>query len=182
MSARSQFFYKVWHVLAWVIFLGLCIEAGGIVFNTAFTLFINPLGASNFWEGLDLSALYKFSEGRYVTVTVLMCIVSCLKAIMFYQIVSLFHRKKLDLKHPFSEAMKGCIELIAYVALGVAFFGFWGEAVVRKIMEEGVSMPYVGELKFGGADVWLFMGVVLLIFSSIFKRGIELQKENDLTV
>jgi hypothetical protein len=37
-------------------------------------------------------------------------------------------------------------------------------------------------IKFEGADVWLFMAIILLIFGMIFKRGIELQSENDLTV
>jgi hypothetical protein len=43
-------------------------------------------------------------------------------------------------------------------------------------------MPSIQNLKFDGADVWLFMGVTLLIVAKIFKRGIELQTENDLTV
>jgi hypothetical protein len=37
-------------------------------------------------------------------------------------------------------------------------------------------------LHLGGADVWLFMGVILYIIAQIFKRGIEIQAENELTV
>jgi uncharacterized membrane protein len=40
----------------------------------------------------------------------------------------------------------------------------------------------VNLLKIGGADVWLLMGFVILVFAIIFKKGIELQSENDLTV
>jgi hypothetical protein len=37
-------------------------------------------------------------------------------------------------------------------------------------------------VKFDGGDVWLLMANILLIFGMIFKKGIELQSENDLTV
>ena len=43
-------------------------------------------------------------------------------------------------------------------------------------------MPEVQYLRLGGADVWLFMGVILFVLAQMFKRGIEIQSENDLTV
>lgn len=43
-------------------------------------------------------------------------------------------------------------------------------------------MPDVQYLGLGGADVWLFMGVSLFVIAQIFKRGIEIQSENELTV
>ena len=45
------------------------------------------------------------------------------------------------------------------------------------------TLTYTAEnIKFEGADVWLFMAIILLIFGMIFKKGIELQSENELTV
>lgn len=41
-------------------------------------------------------------------------------------------------------------------------------------------MPDLHYLRLGGADVWLFMGITLLVIAQIFKKGIEIQ--NDLTV
>jgi len=43
-------------------------------------------------------------------------------------------------------------------------------------------MPDTQHLHLGGADVWLFMGVILFVIAQIFKRGIEIQRENELTV
>ena len=43
-------------------------------------------------------------------------------------------------------------------------------------------MPDTQLLHLGGADVWLFMAVILFIIAQIFKRGIEIQTENELTV
>ena len=41
---------KVLQVISWIIFIGLCIEAGGTTVNTVITLFINPRGVKKFWE------------------------------------------------------------------------------------------------------------------------------------
>lgn len=49
-------------------------------------------------------------------------------------------------------------------------------------MQQEVKMPDVQTLNIGGADVWLFMGITLFIIAQIFKRGIEIQSENELTV
>jgi len=38
------------------------------------------------------------------------------------------------------------------------------------------------QLHIAGADVWLFMGVILLVVARIMKKGIDMQLENDLTV
>jgi hypothetical protein len=43
-------------------------------------------------------------------------------------------------------------------------------------------MPELQHLRIGGADVWLFMGVVLYVVAQMFRRGIEIQSENELTV
>jgi len=49
-------------------------------------------------------------------------------------------------------------------------------------LEKGISMPDDNSMGFGGADVWMFMGIILLVIAQIFKRGIEIQLENDLTI
>ena len=85
---------KVLQILSWIIFIGLCIEAGGIAVNTFITLFINPPGVENFWEGSEyLSSLYSFDRGHFIVITLTMIIVAVLKAIMFYLIVKLFTPK-----------------------------------------------------------------------------------------
>jgi hypothetical protein len=52
----------------------------------------------------------------------------------------------------------------------------------RWLAQQGVKMPDIEHLRLGGADVWLFMGVTLFVIGHIFKRGIEIQSENELTV
>ena len=70
----------------------------------------------------------------------------------------------------------------AWLALGIGLFSFWGAKNTESFVAEGVNMPDIQHLNLGGADVWLFMGVALLVIGRVFKKGIEIQNENDLTV
>ncbi len=71
---------------------------------------------------------------------------------------------------------------MAYFALAIGLFSYWGTRYNDYFLQNGVTMPELQHLKFAGADVWIFMGIVLLVISQIVKRGVELQTENDLTI
>jgi hypothetical protein len=181
MSTKTDYAFKTLNVVSWIIFIGICIEAGGFIFNTVYTLFINPVDAGKFWE-VDLSELYNYNENYYVIVASVMIIASVLRALMFYFIVEIFHDKKFNLSQPFNESVRRFILNIAYLALGIGFFSFWGAKYAESFVAQGVNMPDIQYLKLGGADVWLFMGLALLVIARVFKKGIEIQNENDLTV
>lgn len=173
---------KVLQVLSWIIFLALCIEAGGILFSAFFALVINPVASQNSWLGVDLSSLYEFDKGYFIAENVLISIVAVMQAILFYLIVKLFYNKKLNLTHPFNNELKRLISNVGYLALGIGLFSLWGAKFTKWLVEKGIRLSDIQSLRLGGADVWFFMGVILLVIAQIFKRGIEIQLENDLTV
>jgi hypothetical protein len=173
---------KVLYILSWVIFLGLCIEAGGFLFNSVFAMYINPQAAHNFWNGIDFSSLYTFDKGHFFVLTLIMFMVATLKALMFYLIVKILHDKKLNLLQPFNKEVGRFIFNMSYLVLVIGVFSHWGAKHSNWYVKQGVTMPTVETLHFSGADVWFFMGVVLFVIAQIFKRGIEIQNENDLTI
>src|SRR5690606_19349321 len=91
---------KVLLLLSWIIFIGLCIEAGAIIVSTFITLFINPEAVNNFWEGADVLAIYQFNTNHFAVIAIVMIIIAVLKAIMFYIILKLLLDKKLDFTKP----------------------------------------------------------------------------------
>ncbi|MBN8686176.1 MAG: DUF2975 domain-containing protein [Chitinophagales bacterium] len=182
METKKDYLLIVLHILSWIIFVGLCIEAGGFLFNTLYTLFYNSAGAANFWMKSDLSAVFNFSQSHFITLTAVMVIASVLKAILFYVIVKLFHDKKLDLSAPFNESFGRGLYTLSYLTAGISLFTFWGTNFSGFLIKEGVALPSLQELRFAGADVWLFMCVTLLVFARIFKKGITIQNENQLTI
>jgi hypothetical protein len=170
-------------ILSWIIFIGLCIEAAAIAVNTFISLFINPLGANNFWEGADyLSSLYNFDYDHFLVITLTMTIVAVLKAIMFYIILKLFLDKKLNIFKPFSLDLRRFILNLAYSSLAIGLFSYSGFKYSLWLTKQGFEKADVQILHLAGADVWLFMSVILFVIGQIVKKGIEIQNENDLTI
>jgi hypothetical protein len=182
MSIATDNILKALKVISWLLFIGLCIEAGGFIFNTFFTLVLNPVGANKFWTEVNLSELYNYNQSYFITITSLMIIATVMKAVMFYIIVKIFHDKKLSISQPFNETVRHFILKIAYFALGIGLFSFWGAKYTQDLINQGVQIPDIQHLRLGGADVWLFMAVILFVIAQIFKKGIEIQNENDLTI
>ena len=173
---------RVLHILSWIIFVGVCIEAGGSIFSAFYTLVINSYNARTFWVGNDLSGLYEYGRWHFFGVTLMISITAVMKACIFYMIVKILHDKKLNMSQPFNKEMGVFIFKVSYLALGIGLFSWWGVKYTESLIKQGVKMPEIQYLRLGGADVWLFMGVTLFVIALIFKRGIEIQSENELTV
>jgi hypothetical protein len=174
---------KVLKILSWIIFIGLSIEADAIVINTFISLFINPEGVENFWKGKEyLSSLYQYDYGNFMVIAIIMCIVAILKAIMFYLIIKLFLNKKLDFYNPFSLELRQFITKLSYIGLGIGLFSISGEKYSELFSKQGLQAVNLKLLNLEGADVWLFIAVILFIISHLVKKGIEIQTENELTI
>jgi hypothetical protein len=169
---------KILNVISWIIFIGLCIEAGSFIFNVFFTLFLNPDNASY----LDLSDLYKYDTGHYSAEMLIIIIVAVMRALLFYQIVKILHEKKINISQPFNKEIDSFMFKVSYLALGIGLISYWGVKYTRWLVSHGVTMPDLENLRLSGADVWIFMGVTFIVVAHIFKRGIEIQSENDLTI
>jgi Protein of unknown function (DUF2975) len=182
MKTRTTLIIKILYVLCWIIFIGVSIEAGGSIFSAFYTLVINPVNAATFWEGNDLSGLYKYDPGHFFAETLLISIAGVLKAIMFYLVINILHNKKVNMSQPFNNEVRLFIIKVSWLALGIGLFTWRGVKYTEWLVSQGVKMPDTQHLRLGGADVWLFMSVTLFVIAQIFKRGIEIQTENELTV
>ena len=173
---------NVLKVLTWVLFIGLCVQAGGIIFSTLSSAFITPNVAASFWEGTNLGALYAYDRGYYFALAAISSIVSVLKAVLFYIILRLFTQETLRLERPFTGQLARFMLHATGLTAGIGFFCYYGAGFVEWLAGKGVNMPDTKALYMDGADVWLLMAVVLFVTGQLIKRGIELQEENDLTV
>jgi len=182
MKINTKLILKVLNVLSWIIFIGVCIEAGGSIFSSIYTLTINPINAATFWVKNDLSALYKYDPGYFFVETLLISITAVLKTFIFYLTIKILQNKKLDMSQPFSEEIRLFILRVSYLTFGIGLFTWAGVGYTEWLIKLGIKMPDTQHLRLGGADVWLFMAVTLFVIAQIFKRGIEIQSENELTV
>ena len=83
---------------------------------------------------------------------------------------------------PFNKHTGRFIFNLCYLTLLIGFFSRYGIKYRQGLIDKGIAMPSIEQLGMGGADVWLFICVVLFVVGYIFKRGIEIQTENELTV
>lgn len=169
---------KILEVLSWIIFIGLGIDAGSFIFNGIYSVGFNPHAADYF----KLSPLYGYDQGHFLVQLLLMTIVGCLKATIFYLIIRTLRSKSLDMALPFSTGMGRFLSYLSYLSIATGFFSSWGVDYADWLSSKGVAMPDIRVLHLGGADVWLFMGMILFVIAQIFKRGIEIQAENELTI
>lgn len=182
MKSNTKLILQILLVISWLMFVGVSIDAGGFLSNTFVAAFINPNLAKHFWQGLDLSGLYNHDKGYFLVITLEMSLVGILRAILFYLIIKMLHDKKLDMARPFSAGVQRFISRVAALCLFIGASSYMGAKYVHLMAMQGVTMPDVDSLRLGGADVWMFMSVTLFVIAQIFKKGIEMQTENELTV
>lgn len=173
---------KVVHVISWVLFIGLCVETGGILCNSLYAFFWNPAAAANFWEGANLLPLLTHDPGYFLVITCIMTIAAVFKTLIFYLIIVLLGKKGLNFSSPFSSELHRFLSSISYLTLGIGLFSYCGGNYSEWLASKNVIMPTLEQMRLAGADVWLFMSITLFIITQIFKRGMELQSENDLTI
>jgi hypothetical protein len=143
-------------MISFIIFIGVCIEAGNFLVNTTY---------------IDFSDLYQYDSGYYFVVSAILIIVGVMKAIIFYQIVKMFHSQKIRMTHPINNEVKSFIFILSYLSSGIGWFAFQEVKYTEWLVEKGVEMPDIQILSLIGADVWLFMGVTLFVIAHIYKRN-----------
>ena len=78
----NKLVFIILHVISWLIFVGLSIEAGGLIVNFIFSVF-KPEMVGNLYQKLDLSILYQQSEMVFYGMYAFVLFISILKAILF---------------------------------------------------------------------------------------------------
>ncbi|HET6994529.1 MAG TPA: DUF2975 domain-containing protein [Chitinophagaceae bacterium] len=179
MKSKTKPILKVLHIISWIIFIGLCVRTGAILYSFFVSLFINSEGAKNLYGGLNLSSLFNYDRAQYCFVVSLIAFISALKAYVFYLVIKIF--LKINFVHPFSETVTAFISRIGYVALFIGILSIIGNSYCDWLGKKGVEFPDLNHFMGAGVEHLLFAGVIVFI-SQVFKRGIEIQSENELTV
>lgn len=173
---------RVLYILSWIIFIGIGIDAGGIISNTVYWLIDKPESAHYVWVKADLLDLYNSDPGYFVVICTIMSIVAVLKFVMFYLVVRMLHDGAQQFSRPFNKEVERFLTNIAAIAFAIGIFCSMAGKMSIWLVGNQIEMPTLESMELGGADVWMFMGVTLFIIVQLFKRGVEMQAENDLTI
>ena len=177
MKTKTETILLISKFLALLGAIGYSIQCGGQL-TTLVASFISPDWAKRTYEvDLNMFSIREHSTWYYVSAMSLTIAVSALKALIWYVVFKLL--SKLKLQTPFSMEVEKKLEIIAYLLLGVWIVSsfFWKTYLHYLSKETGILLPTNN-----GGDEYLFMAGIIYIISQVFKRGIEIQSENELTV
>ena len=180
MKTKTKQILNVLKVVSWVIFFGLCLQTGVIIFTFIYSFF-NPLVAENLHLGLDLSNLYNANIGNYSFVVSCLIILSGLKAYIFYLVVKIF--LTIDFQNPFTFNLASLLAQISYISFAIWILSVFGNAYADWLIKNVMKTPELNLQNYlGGSSEFFFLGMIVFVISQVFKRGIELQSENELTI
>ncbi|MCH6198270.1 DUF2975 domain-containing protein [Aquiflexum sp. LQ15W] len=178
MSKNSNFVFKFLTVVAWVIFVGLCIEAGALIVNFVYSLF-KPEIIAHLYEKLDLSDMYNRSKWAYFGMYSFIMVISVLKAYLFYILIKLI--TKLDLSKPFSSFVSEQISHISSLTFSIGILSYIARQTAKNLLHRGYEIDQLDRF-WVDSQAFILMAAVIYVIATIFKKGIELQNDQDLTV
>lgn len=178
MSKRNSFIFTGLHIVAWIIFVGLCIEAGGLIVNLFFSIY-KPEAVQNLYQKLDLTEMYDRSKWVFFSMYSFILFISLLKAFLFYRVVLLMH--KIDLSNPFSGFVSEQITNISYYTFSIGVLSYIARQTAKSLQHHGFVIDNLNEF-WADSQAFILMAAVIYIIATIFQKGVELQNENDLTV
>ena len=178
MSKSNHFIFKGLHIVAWIIFVGLCIEAGGLLVNFVFSLY-RPEMVDNLYNKLDLSQMYQRSRWAFFGMYSFILVIAILKAYLFYLVIQLI--SKLDLQKPFSSFVSEQITRISYFTLSIGLLSYIAQQSAKTLMHRGYETDALHQY-WTDSQAFILMAGIIYVIAAIFSKGVELQNETDLTV
>lgn len=178
MAQTSNLVFKGLIIVAWIIFVGLSIEAGGLIVNFIFSLY-NPEFVQNLYQKLDLSELYKHSKLAFFGMYSFILVISILKALLFYVVVRLV--TKINLSKPFNIVVSEQITQISYITFSIGLLSYIAQQSAKNLLHRGFEIEALNQF-WADSQAFILMAGVIYVIATIFSKGVALQNENDLTV
>ncbi|MEO7766322.1 MAG: DUF2975 domain-containing protein [Ferruginibacter sp.] len=174
MKNKTEKLLAVMNVLTWITFIGLLIKSGAIL--TTYVMSIgNPVGAKNLYMELNLYSLRQFNFWNYTTTVSFLFALAVLEAYTAYLVIKVL--SKIKLANPFTIEVSILLEKISHLILGTWVIAMLYNEQIRWLMKRitGLQQNTI-------SGEFIFLAGVVFVMSQIFKKGVEIQSENELTV
>lgn len=173
-KTRTEQILRVMYVLSWITFIGLLVKTGAILISFGVSLF-NPEASHNLYSGLSLYEVREYSFWTYIQTVSLMVVFSGLKAYVFYLVIRAL--SKVNLTNPFTMEVALLLEKTSFILLSI-----WAVALMYNAQVDWFAKREIVYLEQWSTEGFFLMAGLVFIISQLFKRGVEIQTENELTV
>jgi len=87
----------------------------------------------------------------------------------------------MDLSKPFNTFVAKQISQISYFTLSIGILSYIARQSAKNLMHYGFVTEGLNQF-WADSEAFILMGAVIYIIATIFKKGVDIQNENDLTV
>ncbi len=182
-KTRTEKILKIINVFAWITFVGTLVKSGIILISFIITLFKPEAVVFKdipvFGEGTSPGTyFYEIRESNlwnYIFYVITIILWTLTKSYLAYLIIKLL--SKINLIHPFSMEIANRIVKISYTLIFI-----WGLSFVVNFFDKWATLAIGLEPQFEVRGEFLFIAGLVYLIGNIFKRGVEIQNENKLTI
>ena len=173
MKSNTEKILATMSVLAWITFIGLMIKAGAILISYGVSI-ANPEAAKNLYRGMNWYELRQLDFWHYTGVVAINVTILALEVQIAFLVIKVL--SKIKMSNPFTPQVSKYLERISYFILLT-----W----VTVMLHNG-HLAWLGKRtglpeNYISGEFILLAGIVF-VFAQIFKKGVELQSETELTV
>jgi len=173
-SSKTVGILMTMNVLAWIVFIGLMIKAGAMIVSYSVSV-TNPEAAKNLYMGLNLSNIREYDFWHYTGVVSLLVAILTIEAYTAFLVTKVL--SKIKMTNPFTVEVVSIMERISYY-----IFGTWVVVMLYNAQIGWLAKKIQGLQEHYISGEFIFLAGVVFVFSQIFKKGVEIQTENELTV
>lgn len=177
MKAKN-FVFKGLKIVSWIIFIGLCIDAGGLIVNFIISLF-KPEFVQNLYQKLDLHEMYESSKLAFFGMYGFILTIAILKAVLFYIVIVLV--TKINISEPFNNFVSRQIYKISYYTLSIGLLSFIARKLAKDLQHNGFVIDNLSQF-WADSQAFILMSAVIYVIATIFSKGVEYQEELEETV
>jgi hypothetical protein len=173
-KTNTETILVVMNVLVWITFIGLMIEAGALLVSYGVSV-VNEKAAMNLYKGQDWFNLRQYDFWHYTGIISLKASILIVEAYTAYLVIKVLSSIKMT--SPFTMEVAKKLEKIAYTLLLV-----WVAILLYNGQLKWLSKDVTGLQEMNLSTDFIFYAGLVFIVSQIFKKGVEIQTENELTV
>jgi hypothetical protein len=173
-ASKTQLALKIMYILCWITAIGISIKAGAYMISFGVSLF-NPIASNDLYLGFGLLELREISILHYSIFTLLIIGEIILEGVMVFQLIKIL--KSVDLYKPFQMKVADSISRLSLI-----LFSIWAISIFTIldtfIMELSIDFQIAHE----PLSAYLLVAGLVFIIAQVFKHGVEMQQEQELTV
>jgi hypothetical protein len=123
--------------------------------------------------------MYNRGKWAFFSMYSFILFVAILKAYLFYLLAMLMH--KIDMAKPFNPLVAEQVMKISYTTFSIGIINHIGRQTSKNLLHYGYTVDNLNPF-WADSQAFILMAAVIYVIAMIFKKGVEIQTENELTV